>query len=103
MSSGASLVAVALREARKELRKRAAQPMHSSDWRLEGEFELEERGKGWWRIRLNPADPLRLLAQEAQDADMPEVDTVERANCDHRVPEFRQIVCSVENLHVNPE
>lgn len=60
MSSCSSLVALVLREARKELRKQAAKPMHSTDWRLEGEFVLEELGKGWWHIRLNPEDPLRL-------------------------------------------
>lgn len=59
-ATAASLVALALKTARKELARKAAEPLHSRDWRLEGAFPLEARGKGRWHLRLDPADPLRL-------------------------------------------
>lgn len=60
MSAAGSLAALALKAARRELARKAATPMSARDWRLEGAFPLEARGKGRWHLRLDPEDPLRL-------------------------------------------
>ena len=60
MSSAGSLAALALKEARRELSRKAAAPMGAGDWRMEGAFPLEACGKGRWHLRLDPENPLRL-------------------------------------------
>lgn len=50
-----ALLAAALKDARRRL----AEKVVCEDWRLEGAFPLEARGK-LWHLALDPADPLRL-------------------------------------------
>lgn len=50
-----AILAAALRAARKRLGEQVPCP----DWRLEGAFPLQARGK-LWHLALDPADPLRL-------------------------------------------
>lgn len=56
----ASLAAMALKAARRELARKAGERLCSRTWRLEGGAALDSAGKGLWTARIYPADALRL-------------------------------------------
>lgn len=61
--SGVFQAAVAVagsKEARKALRSFFGRKMSTEDWRLVGRYDEEPRDDGWYMVRIDPDDPLRL-------------------------------------------
>ena len=56
----AALTAAGAKEARKALRGLFGRKMSAEDWRLVGRYDEEPRGDGWYMVRIDPDDPLRL-------------------------------------------
>ena len=57
---GAAAAAAGSKAARKELRKFFEQELSTDQWRLAGRYDAEPRGGGWYLVKIDPSDPLRL-------------------------------------------